>query len=143
MLIKSKMSVLQIKVKMYNQTAVIKSKIYKLKFNFIKFHFIVWNLVYLKKKNVVKNNFCIIYRRFWTKNNHVTLVYENSLSIRKGGRQSYHCYYMNKYWSFTIKFSVTGKFLLRKFHLGKFHLENSSYGKFLLRCFGAGSLRSR
>ena len=25
--------------------------------------------------------------------------------------------------------SVTGKFLLRKFHLGKFHLENSSYGK--------------
>ena len=27
---------------------------------------------------------------------------------------------------------VTGKFLLRKFHLGKFHLENSSYGKFLL-----------
>ena len=28
--------------------------------------------------------------------------------------------------------SVTGKFLLRKFHLGKFHLENSSYGKFLL-----------
>ena len=28
--------------------------------------------------------------------------------------------------------SVTGKFLLRKFHLGKFYLENSSYGKFLL-----------
>ena len=28
--------------------------------------------------------------------------------------------------------TVTGKFLLRKFHLGKFHLENSSYGKFLL-----------
>ena len=27
---------------------------------------------------------------------------------------------------------MTGKFLLRKFHLGKFHLENSSYGKFLL-----------
>ena len=27
---------------------------------------------------------------------------------------------------------VTGKFLLRKFHLGKFHQENSSYGKFLL-----------
>ena len=26
-------------------------------------------------------------------------------------------------------FLVTGKFLLRKFHLGKFHLENSSYGK--------------
>ena len=28
--------------------------------------------------------------------------------------------------------AVTGKFLLRKFHLGKFHRENSSYGKFLL-----------
>ena len=28
--------------------------------------------------------------------------------------------------------SVTGIFLLRKFHLGKFHQENSSYGKFLL-----------
>ena len=27
---------------------------------------------------------------------------------------------------------VTGIFLLRKFHLGKFHLDNSSYGKFLL-----------
>ena len=27
---------------------------------------------------------------------------------------------------------VTGKFLLRIFHLGKFHRENSSYGKFLL-----------
>ena len=27
---------------------------------------------------------------------------------------------------------VTGKFLLRKFHLGKFHRENSSNGKFLL-----------
>ena len=27
---------------------------------------------------------------------------------------------------------VLGKFLLRKFHLGKFHMENSSYGKFLL-----------
>ena len=40
-------------------------------------------------------------------------------------------------------YRVLGKFLLKKFHLGKFHLENSSYGKFLLRCFGAGSLRSR
>ena len=44
---------------------------------------------------------------------------------------------------YQINYSVTGIFLLRKFHLGKFHRESSSYGKFLLRCFGAGSLRSR
>ena len=37
---------------------------------------------------------------------------------------------------------VLGKFLLRKFHLGKFHRENSSNGKFLLRCFGARLFRS-
>ena len=37
---------------------------------------------------------------------------------------------------------VLGKFLLRKFHLGKFHRENCSYGKFLLRCFGATLFRS-
>ena len=37
---------------------------------------------------------------------------------------------------------VLGKFLLRKFHLGKFHRENSSHGKFLLRCIGATLFRS-
>ena len=32
----------------------------------------------------------------------------------------------------SIKIMVLGKFFLRKFHPGKFHLEISSYGKFLL-----------
>ena len=35
-------------------------------------------------------------------------------------------------WSMEIILTVTGKFILRKFHLGKFDLENSSYGKFRL-----------
>ena len=41
-----------------------------------------------------------------------------------------------------VLFKVLGIFLLRKFLLGKFHLENSSYGKFFLRCFGATLFRS-
>ena len=43
---------------------------------------------------------------------------------------------LNKYIYYIVQaccvYFVTGKFLLRKFYLGKFRRENSSYGKFLL-----------
>ena len=53
----------------------------------------------------------------------------------------YACIYFVSIW--VCKILVLGKFLQRKFHLGKFHRENSSHEKFLLHGFGAGSLRSR
>ena len=62
----------------------------------------------------------------------ITSTFPNTVSRGNTSRHSDHrepcvCKVKN-----VLNNVVTGKSLLRKFHLGKFHLENSSYGKFLL-----------